>query len=63
MFQITLRAARESRGYTAEEVARCLGISISVYIAYERVPGTIPKIIACKIKKMYDISLEKIDLK
>ena len=63
MLQISLRSARESSGYTAGGAANYLGISIESYEAYENNPGTIPKIIACKIKKMYGILLEWIEIK
>jgi len=63
MFQITLRTARELSGYTVEEAARHLEIPINTYIAYENDPGVIPKVIACKIKKMYNVLLELIEIR
>ena len=60
MFQITLRDARISSGYTVEEAARLCGVTVEAYNAYENDAGIIPKNTACKIKKMYHISLDLI---
>lgn len=63
MFQITLHDARILNGYTVEEAARNIGISTDTYGTYENYPEMIPKIIAYKIKKLYDIPLDLIYLR
>lgn len=60
MVQITLRDARILSGYTVEEAARICGVTTEAYNAYENDAGIIPKNTACKIKKMYHISLDLI---
>ena len=63
MFKISLKTARELSGYTVEEVAKQCGVSIVQMEAFEREPGEIPKVMACKIKKMYKISLDLLEIK
>jgi len=60
MFHITLKEVRESSGYSAEKAAEKLGILIEVYNNYENDPGQIPKVVACKIRRMYGISLDSL---
>lgn len=61
--KLKLSSVRIAKGYTKEEAAKDLGITTKLYEAYEDNPGTIPKIIACKIKRMYGILLENIEIK
>lgn len=62
MLKITLRVARESCGYTVEEVSEYCLVPVAIYHVYEKDPGVIPKNIACKIKKLFGIMLEAIDI-
>jgi DNA-binding XRE family transcriptional regulator len=55
--------AREMSGYTLDEAAEYCGVSTEQMEAFEREPGEIPKNVACKIKKMYNISLDIIEIK
>ena len=61
--KLKLSSVRISKGYTAEAAANHLGITTELYEAYENNPGSIPKIIACKIKKLYEVLLEDIEIK
>jgi len=62
MFQITLKTARESCGYTQEEVANYCMIRIGEYIKMEIYTVTIPSDILRKIRKLYGIPLDFIKL-
>ncbi|MFZ3132727.1 MAG: helix-turn-helix transcriptional regulator [Desulfosporosinus sp.] len=63
MDKITLKAAREMAGYTVEEAAKWCDVSIAQMETYENKPGEIPKTIACKIKRLYNILLESLEIK
>jgi len=52
------RTARESCGYAVEEVAGYCGISVDTYKNYEKNSGEMIKVIACKLKRLYSISLD-----
>lgn len=60
-FQITLRAARISCGYTVKEVAQVCGVSSSTISKYERNSGNLPLNLMLKLRKLYNnVSLDLI---
>ena len=60
MFKITLRMARELSGYTVGEVSRHCHVSIVEMGRLENDPGEMPKVVACKIRRLYGISLDSL---
>ena len=60
MFQITLRVARISCGYTEEEVTRYCGISVDKLRDFEKDCREMPITVACKMAKLFKMSLDQI---
>ena len=56
MFKITLRAARESCGYTVEEVARHCGVSVKIICEVELDSSEIAYSLLFKIIDLYNIA-------
>jgi len=59
---LTLRTIRESKGYTLNEAASHCGISESKMEEAENKPGDIPASIAIKLRNLYGIPIDYIDL-
>ncbi|HBV85732.1 MAG TPA: hypothetical protein DEF42_03535 [Desulfosporosinus sp.] len=57
MFQITLRTARESCGYSESEVAAHCGITIKALKKYERNSALIPVEVINKLNLLYSVPL------
>ncbi|WP_407310431.1 helix-turn-helix transcriptional regulator [Desulfosporosinus sp. SB140] len=55
---ITLSSARTVCGYTQEEAARHCGVSPIIIEKYEKDCTDMPINLACKISRLYDISLD-----
>ncbi|MDR3542895.1 MAG: hypothetical protein P4L69_18315 [Desulfosporosinus sp.] len=60
MFQITLREARELRGYTIEDVALVCDIAVCDIMRYELDASKIPFNLAKRLKRLYRNKLEQI---
>jgi DNA-binding XRE family transcriptional regulator len=60
VFQITLRAARISFGYTAKEAAKACGISKSTMSRYEIDSDHVPLRTALKLVRLYGVSMDLI---
>ena len=58
MFHITLRAIRESCGYTIDEAAKHCGISAQEMAKYEKNPGEMMCSTAMKIRRLYPVPLD-----
>lgn len=57
MFQITLRHARESCGYSIEDAADNLGVTIDALKGYENDTSLIPVKTISKINLLYNVPL------
>ncbi len=57
MFQITLRNARESCGYSIGEAAECLGVTIDTLKVYENDTSLVPVKTISKINLLYNVPL------
>lgn len=57
---ITLEIIRNSAGYTIEEASEHCQVSVEEMKRFENDPGIMPKVIACKIKRLYNISLDSL---
>lgn len=53
-----LKMYRNKKGYTQEELARALKISLRRYIYYEKGEHEMPVSIAIRIAKLFDIDVE-----
>jgi len=60
MFQITLRAARLSCGYTPEEVAKHCGITVKAYEKIEKDSGKVKLGILLGLLKLFGVSADLI---
>lgn len=58
MFQITLEAARIACGYTIEQVANHCRVESNIIREFEVDCTEMPIDLACKVSKIYDISLD-----
>jgi transcriptional regulator with XRE-family HTH domain len=57
-----LEAIRELAGYTTEEAAGACGVSVEQMRDYENYPGNISAGTAMKLRRLYDIPLDYIDI-
>ena len=62
MEKITLRMAREMRGYTVEEVAKKCGVGVSKITQIEENPKKLRASMALKFRMLYEIPLDYIRL-
>lgn len=60
MFQITLRAARISCGYSVEEAAGLLGIDSDTLNEFEKDSGEVPCTVVVKFRNLYGVSPDDI---
>ncbi|EGW36446.1 helix-turn-helix transcriptional regulator [Desulfosporosinus sp. OT] len=58
MFQITFRAARIASGYTIEQVASHCSVESNTIKRFENDCTEMPIDLACKVSKLYNISLD-----
>lgn len=62
MFTITLKEARESKGYSIEEIAVACGVSIEDIKHYERDTRKMPFNLARKLKRLLHINICQIHI-
>lgn len=59
---LTLEAARKEAGFTIKEAAAQCGISVIKMEKYEDSPGTMRASTAIKLRKLYNVPIDYIDL-
>ena len=62
MCKITLKMAREMCGYSVEEAAERCGVTVDDMMGYEKTHRILKVIMLIKLRKLYGIPLDYIEL-